>query len=134
MGRPSRYTPEIAETICRRLAEGESLRAICRDEGMPSAGAVLGWRDDVPGFAEQYARARTDQAHVIAEAALDEALAAPDPALGRLAFDARRWFAGKLLPKVYGDKVQHTGDGGGAISVQVTIDDARSEPPSEATS
>lgn len=28
-GRPSDYTPAIADEICTRLANGESLRAIC---------------------------------------------------------------------------------------------------------
>ena len=37
------YTPALADTICKRIAEGESLRAICRDPGMPSEGTVRGW-------------------------------------------------------------------------------------------
>jgi Bacteriophage Sf6, terminase small subunit-like len=45
------YTREIAETICTRMSEGESLRAICRDPGMPSEGTVRGWAvRDVEGF------------------------------------------------------------------------------------
>jgi hypothetical protein len=34
-GRPSDYCAEIAMTICDRLADGESLRAICADAEMP---------------------------------------------------------------------------------------------------
>lgn len=116
MGRPSLYTPELGETICTRLAEGESLRAICSDSEMPSRETVRRWLEADEAFRVQYARARDEQAHSIAEAALNDALSAPDAALGRLAFDARRWFAGKLLPKVYGDKVEHTGADGGPIS------------------
>ena len=29
-----------------------------------------------------------------------------------------KWAAGKLAPKRYGDKLQHTGDGGGPIQVR----------------
>ncbi len=36
----------------------------------------------------------------------------------RLRVDARKWIAVKLLPKRYGDKMQHTGDGGGPIRVR----------------
>ena len=36
----------------------------------------------------------------------------------RLRVDTRKWAAGKLAPKRYGDKVQHTGDGGGPIRVR----------------
>lgn len=39
-GRPSKFTQEIADEICRRLAMGESLRSICRDEGFPTEAAV----------------------------------------------------------------------------------------------
>ncbi len=36
----------------------------------------------------------------------------------RLRVDARKWIAAKLLPKRYGDKLQHTGEGGGPIRVR----------------
>ena len=53
------YTAEIAEHICRRMSEGASLRAICREPGMPSEGAVRGWAvRDVDGFGERYRAAR----------------------------------------------------------------------------
>ncbi|WP_431196787.1 hypothetical protein [Pseudomonas aeruginosa] len=42
-GRPSDYTPEIAQAICMRIAEGESLRMICRDDSMPDKSTVLRW-------------------------------------------------------------------------------------------
>ncbi len=45
-GRPSRYTPELAAKICRRLAKGETLRAICRDPAMPDKATVLRWLAD----------------------------------------------------------------------------------------
>ncbi len=42
-GRPTRYTPKVAADICTRLAEGESLRAICKDDAMPGLRTVMGW-------------------------------------------------------------------------------------------
>ncbi len=36
----------------------------------------------------------------------------------RLRVDTRKWAAGKMAPKRYGDKLQHTGDGGGPIRVR----------------
>ena len=39
-------------------------------------------------------------------------------ARSRLRVDSRKWVASKLLPKVYGDRLQHTGDGGGPITVR----------------
>jgi hypothetical protein len=42
-GRPSYYSAEIAETICGRLVDGESLRAICADPAMPARATVFRW-------------------------------------------------------------------------------------------
>jgi hypothetical protein len=42
-GRPPGYSAEIADTICNRLAGGESLRAICADAGMPDRATVSRW-------------------------------------------------------------------------------------------
>lgn len=122
-GRPSTYTPEIAAEICRRLGGGESLLAICRDEAMPSDVTVRRWAlEDVHGFSAQYARAREVQAHAVAEMAVADAETARDPQLGRLAYDARKWFAGKLLPKVYGDKTLHAGsDGDGPVKTETKV-------------
>ena len=111
VGRPSSYTPELAEIICERLIAGESLIDICDAADMPNASTVYRWVEHNPEFSNKYVRARELQAHGNAERALRDAVNAKDAALGRLAFDARRWHAGKMLPKVYGDRVDlnHSG-------------------------
>ena len=38
MGRPSSYTFEVSEEICRQMAGGKGLRQICAQEGMPDRG------------------------------------------------------------------------------------------------
>ena len=58
-GRPSIFSRELADRLCERLADSETLRAICRDEGMPDERTVRRWAlDDVGGFAGHYAKAR----------------------------------------------------------------------------
>ena len=140
-GRPTKYSDKLAATICTRLAEGESLRAICSDDAMPNKGTVMRWLfepvddgDPKIEFRAQYDRARQAQAELMADEIIDIA----DDTSGdvtthedggktvnhdhisrsRLRVDSRKWKASKLLPKVYGDKVQHTGDGGGPITVR----------------
>jgi hypothetical protein len=105
-GRPNLYTPALAAAICDRLADGESLRTICRDPAMPARDTVRGWLARDPDFAAQYARARSEQAHALAELAVEIALAATDPQKDRLAFDALRWYASKLAPRIYGERVE----------------------------
>ena len=58
--KPSLYTPELAALICQRLAGGESLIGICREDGMPAEATVRFWasKDIGPGFAAQFSEAR----------------------------------------------------------------------------
>jgi hypothetical protein len=43
IGRPSKYSEEIAQKICEELSEGIPLREICRQEGMPAWRTVYDW-------------------------------------------------------------------------------------------
>jgi hypothetical protein len=119
MGRKSIYTREIADDICARLAGGEGLATICRNDGYPCEGTVRGWViDDVDGISARYARAREIQADVLAEqivAISDEQSEVtrengekydPDVNRDRLRIDARKWYASKVAPKKYGEKIE----------------------------
>jgi hypothetical protein len=116
-GRPSSYSQATAAAICARLSQGEPLTAICEDAGMPDHSTVYRWLEAHAEFRDEYVRARELQAHAIAEKAVRDAETAEDAQLGRLTFDARKWFASKVAPKVYGDKQQHehSGPGGGPV-------------------
>lgn len=123
-GRPSLYTPEIAAKICDALADGQSLRKICKDESMPSEAAVRRWVvEDYEGFAAQYTRARDIGLDCVADEVFEIADDGSDHQRDRLRFDARRWYLSKLAPKRYGDKItqEHTGADGGPIQSQATI-------------
>jgi hypothetical protein len=92
------------------MAEGESLLTICAEAGKPNFSTVMQWViEDRGGFHAMYKRAREVQAHNLAERAIAEAFSArgnEDTQAARLRFDALRWYAGKLLPKVYGERVE----------------------------
>lgn len=114
-------------TICERIADGESLRQICSDDGMPGTSTVFVWLSQDPQFVEQYARAREAQA----DAMFDDILSIADDGRNdwmekrnadgqvigwqengeairrsQLRIDARKWMAGKLKPKKYGEKLE----------------------------
>ena len=40
-GRPSSYKASIASAICTQLREGEYLKSICQQEGMPIVSPVV---------------------------------------------------------------------------------------------
>jgi hypothetical protein len=125
-GRPSIFSPTLADTICERIASGETLSAICIDDDMPSVATVGRWTRENPEFKAAYAHARVAQAEVrqgeiitIADSSysvvrLDdgtEKIVANDPQRDRLRIDARKWVAARFDPATYGDKqfVEHSG-------------------------
>jgi hypothetical protein len=110
MGRPSDYSDEIADLICERLANGEALYRMCRDEGLPDERTVYRWLAAHDQFRQKYAHARERQADLRAEEIVTIADEAKDANLARLQIDARKWQASKLAPKKYGDKIAVGGD------------------------
>ncbi len=138
-GRPSIYSQELADTICGRIMEGESLRRICSDESMPSGATVFKWLREKPEFSEQYAKAKAEQAEGFA----DELVTIADEreyekvevdgvplavkfdstavARNRLRVDTRKWVASKLLPKKYGDRLDLNHSGETATNLTVTF-------------
>ncbi|MEQ5254196.1 ubiquitin carboxyl-hydrolase [Providencia sp. Je.9.19] len=121
MGRPSDYLPEVADDICALLANGESLRKICKRQGMPAIRTVMYWLQKHDDFMQQYVRAREGQAESLLEEILEIADdCSPDPAAvakAKLQVDARKWYITKVAPKKYGDKTttELTGKNGGPI-------------------
>jgi len=105
MARPSKFTQELADEICRRVSEGRSLRSVCRDADMPTDETVRQWRLADAEFSAQYARAREARAEVLADEIVEIADTAEDAQLARLRVDARKWAASKLDPKRYGDRL-----------------------------
>jgi len=142
IGAPSTYSQHIATVICIRISEGESLRTILKDDGMPAQSTVYEWLMRHPVFAEQYTRAREEQADSLADEIIaiadeqPEIVVVTDKKTGAViehkldgAFlqwqknriDARKWTAMKLKPKKYGDRVAVEGvEGGAAIKTEDT--------------
>ena len=134
---PVPYTRELADDICCKLSDGTSLRELCRDEGMPNESTVRDWATtDVDGFGARYVRAR----EVGYLAMADELLEIADDSSGdmtvdengkarmdsefaarsRLRVDTRKWFLAKMLPKVFGDRIDMSHSG----TVNVEMADA----------
>ena len=142
VGAPTTYNSHIASVICMRIAEGESLREIVKTNGMPDRTVVYDWLLRHPEFANQYTRAREEQADTLADEIIaiadeqPEVIAVVDKKTGALiehkldgAFlqwqknriEARKWTAMKLKPKKYGDRMAVEGvEGGAAIKTEDT--------------
>lgn len=122
--------------ICELLAEGLSLREICRADGMPDKATVMRWLHANAEFRDQYARAKEIGIEAIAEDILDIADDGENDWMERkgrdgeskgwefngeaarrsqIRIDARKWLLSKLAPKKYGDKVETTLQAGDTI-------------------
>ena len=112
MGRSSDFSEETAEAIVTRLMEGESLVAICKGEGMPHRNTVLRWQVQHEDFGARCARAREAQAHAVFDDMQEIAdKATPENVqVAKVRISTMQWRASKLAPKVYGDKLELSGD------------------------
>ncbi len=143
LGRPTDYTPELIDVVCSRIAQGESMRSITRDDSMPAMTTMFRWLRECATFRQQYETAKEESADVHADDMLDIADNQVDQPLlvdgiplmvegkmvmikdavsvnhAKLRIDTRKWAASKLKPKKYGDKIAQeiTGKDGGAIEV-----------------
>jgi hypothetical protein len=137
MGRPSKKTPELVEEICARLAKGEPMSRIAKDDHMPELTNVYKWLRVDDEFRQLYETARADGAHTyaaeIAEIIDEEPLAVYDDAGNkkydsgsiahkRLRMDGRKWLAAKYLPKVYGERQILAGDAENPLEVKANTE------------
>lgn len=114
MGRPSKYSPELVDAICARLADGEPLAQIVRDEAMPGKTTVWDWEQAHPGVSERIARARLDGYDAIAAQARLTARGAGDSAgdvqRDKLIVDTDLKLLAKWDPRRYGDRMTLSND------------------------
>lgn len=144
--KPTLYTDDLANEICARLADGESLKAICRDEGMPAESTVRSWAlDPEHPISARYVRARevgylkmADELLEISDDGTNDwmvragqdgegtaySINGEHISRSKLRVDTRKWLLSKALPKIYGDKIvnEHTGKDGKPIEVSDVSD------------
>lgn len=142
VGRPTVFSESLTAVLLERIADGESLRAICTADDMPHRATVFRWLSQNEEFRDQYARAREEQADALFDELLEiaddgsndwmERKNRDDQSIGwvengealrrsALRIEARKWMASKLLPKKYGDKTQMEVSGAGGGPLQVVI-------------
>lgn len=135
------HDEEVFAVILDRIMDGQSLKAVCDAEDMPSRKTVYQWMAADPELGNRYARA----CEIRADQIFDELFEIADDgrndwmerrqgedkvwvengeAMRRsaLRIDARKWALAKMQPKKYGDKLDlnHTGN----FNVVISGDDA----------
>lgn len=147
-GRPTKYTKELGDEICEKLAEGISLRTVCLDPKIPTASSVFRWLRTNEEFRKQYARAKEESADAMAEELLDiaddgkndwmtrnfgkeQVRVVDNEALqrSRLRVDVRKWLMSKMKPKKYNDKMDITSDGEALKGNTIIFKEFNGAPP-----
>jgi len=113
------YTDEKAAEFCAALADGSSIRKVCKKPGMPSKATVFRWLREYPEFVKMYEIATDERADTMVDEIVEIAdNCKPDAdsiRKAKLRIYARVEQAQKMKPKKYGVKLQHMGEGGGPI-------------------
>jgi len=119
-GRPTGYTPELANEICDSIASSsKGTKKLCKEnQHWPCQDTLFTWLKKHTEFSEQYAQAKRCQIEVFIDEILDIADDSSQDevineqgsivcnsefiARSRLRIDTRKWLAAKLVPKIYG--------------------------------
>ena len=135
------YDEAIADAVCDAIAtQSKGLGAIIEELGFKiSPSLIYKWIQQNDSFRERYARAKAEQARVMADEICEiadhtqEGVITTQKADGgveiksadmlehrKLRIESRKWLAAKLLPKVYGDqsKLELSGADGGPLVVK----------------
>jgi hypothetical protein len=136
MGKPSDFDESLLVKILQDIANGKTVKAACEDNDGPDVSTLRRWTyDDTEGFAARFTRARELGIHAMIDECIEisdetsrDTVAGKDGeevanhewiSRSRLRVDTRKWLASKIVPKIYGDKVQTelTGAEGGPLTV-----------------
>jgi|SRR5687768_1970219 len=118
----------LLEQIFERVAKGESLNRICSEPNMPARKSFYEWVAEDETVLRRYEFAMLMRADTYAEETIeiadddnDDWKTAKDGSLipdyevvqrSKLRVDARKWYASKLAPKKYGDRIVNEHEGG----------------------
>ena len=128
VGRPSKYSDQLAVKICCEISTGRSVSSVLRDKGMPTKRTFYTWLQNDSEFVHLYDRAKHDSIAALADQILSIAdddsgdfvpredgnglrVSAENIQRSRLRIDARKWLLAKMAPTKYGDVVVDTTDG-----------------------
>lgn len=122
------YRQRIMDVVCGVTAESTlGIQRICKtlredDATFPACRTIRTWMAENAEMLAQYARAKEHQLHILAEQIVEisdddsydeiftdegkRMMNAEFVARSKLRVDSRKWVLSKLMPKVYGDKIE----------------------------
>jgi len=137
-GRPTKYTPELAERILQHVRDGGWVEDFNEMPEFPHKSTVYQWTHDDTTFGDAYARAVAERAHFyvrkgmkVSEDDSKDIYITPDGDTrvshaavqrSKLQCDTYKWLAEKHCPRVYGPKMEQEISGKGGLPVMPVIE------------
>lgn len=109
-GRPTKYTQELADEILLEIeTTPRGLDEICRSNShFPPPSTIYRWMDAQAGFRERYIESKKRQAQTYVDRVTTDLYKEYDQphqvSQLKIQADFIKWYAGRLVPKLYGDK------------------------------
>ena len=130
------YSKQIADEIIEFMCSGGSVLQYTKQPNTPSESTIYRWIDeDRDGFGSRYARARemrieliVDRIQDIADNVNEDAIAI---AKAKLQIENMRWYAEKVKPKLYGNKLEVNDVSKAKTLVMIVTDGDIDEPDPE---
>jgi len=116
------YSNTMADVICQRIAEGDSITKVCKDPKMPGYATLSRWRKAHKDFGELFEQALQDRAHMYHDKVIEAAEATDtkdDAAVQKVKVDAYKWAAEKGNPDRFGSRTKISGDKGGPLAFTI---------------
>ena len=143
-GRPSKYTKELGDAVCKKIGDGFSMRTVCAPDTMPDMSTVFRWIREDDEFRKQYVLATEERTESHSEAllemgeeAIEKAQDVDPKASGavvqayKLKADNLKWSMSKMKPKKYGDKLDLTSGGDRLPQPIISLDVQRNDSHKE---
>lgn len=104
------------------MQEGTSLRQSAKNHGI-TQDKFFRFIDQNPLLADCYSRAQVAKAELYADEIIEISDTDPDPQRARNRIDARKWYASKMQPQKYGDRLDvHVKD---TVDIKSALSEAR---------
>ncbi len=106
-------TRETALKVISLIYEGKTLEGATKEAGI-SQQSFHELKESIPDISLAYACAQRAKAEMYAEGIIQIADTEPDPNRARVMVDARKWYASKMQPQKYGDRID--------LNINATVD------------
>lgn len=116
-GRPTVLTDEVIAGFFKEMTAGLTLKQVVEKHNFDYAHVSLKISKS-EDLTRLHARAREEFAHVCVEKMFQIADDEPDVQRARLKCDNVKWYAARVLPKNYGDKMQLSGDSNAPLIIK----------------